>query len=409
MPIVINNSRRRFLQSSIGGAAAIGIGSAIPDCFADAAVFEGSGKDRILVVVQLTGGNDGLNTIIPYADENYRNARPELAISASDMIRHDADTGFHPSMTALYDRLQAGQLTVIRSAGYEQPNRSHFEAMDIWHTCRRKSEQRTDGWLGRFIESQKLSPGGDVPAIHLGRDQQPFALTSQSIPVPTLTSLKDFQLQGRGRESLQLLMKRTPASPSENELLSFVQSSTASAIQASDRVGEAAKGYRSSIAYPESDLAEKLRTIAQLIDAGLTTRVYYVQLDGFDTHAEQLLTHSILLRDWSNAVGAFVQDLDVHGHGERVCVLTFSEFGRRVKENASAGTDHGAAGPMFLCGGGLKAGMVGERPDLTNLLEGDLKHEHDFRRVYASVLQSWLGVNPDPILGDEFETLPLFV
>ena len=188
-----------------------------------------------------------------------------------------------------------------------------------------------------------------------------------------------------------------------------MQSSTTSAIAASQRVTEAAQAYRSEVKYPETELGNKLRVVAQLIDSGLTTRIYYVQHDGFDTHAQQAQTHSILLRQWSDAVSSLVRDLDAHSHGQRVCVMTFSEFGRRVSENASEGTDHGAAGPMFLCGGGVKAGIIGKHPNLTDLQDDDLKHEYDFRQVYASVLKDWLGSDPTPILGKEYESLPLFV
>ncbi|MEX1027766.1 MAG: DUF1501 domain-containing protein [Candidatus Paceibacterota bacterium] len=410
MQISTNQSRRRFLRSSIGGAAAIGVGANLPSCFAQAASGSGGSDERILVVVQMSGGNDGLNTIVPYADDDYRSARPKLAIPSDEVLTFDDDNGFHPSMTGMHELLQDGQFAAVRSVGYEQPNRSHFESMDIWHTCRRKDEPRPDGWLGRFLDQQPVTAGGDVPALHLGREQQPAAVASSSIRVPTVKELSEFQLRGNDKQSLRkLLEKRQPTSTAgDNQLLNFLQSSTTSAIAASQRVTEAAQGYRSEVKYPETDLGNKLRVVAQLIDAGLTTRIYYVQHDGFDTHAQQAQTHSILLRQWSDAVSALVRDLDDHDHEKRVCVMTFSEFGRRVSENASAGTDHGAAGPMFLCGGGVKAGITGKRPNLTDLQEGDLKHEYDFRQVYASVLKDWLGTDPTPILGKQYKSLSLF-
>jgi uncharacterized protein (DUF1501 family) len=191
-------------------------------------------------------------------------------------------------------------------------------------------------------------------------------------------------------------------------LLGFLRSSTRSAIAASERVTEAAEGYRTDVEYPKSRLGDKFRVVAQLIDAGMKTRIYYLQLDGFDTHAQQPETHAILLREWSDAVAAFVKDMNRHDHQDRVCVMTFSEFGRRVAENASDGTDHGAAGPMFLCGGGLSAGLIGKAPSLSDLQQGDLKHKIDFRRVYASVLKDWLRTDPDPILGGRYDPLPVF-
>ncbi len=409
----MHSTRRRFLRSSIGGAAAIGIGASVPACFSHAAEARATSGERILVVVQMSGGNDGLNTVVPYADGAYLAARPKLGLAPSAVLKCDDDVGFHPTLRGLHDLFEAGRLAVVRAVGYDQPNRSHFESMDIWHTCRRKEEPRSDGWIGRFLDTQRVEAGSDVPALHLGREQQPFAVVSKSVRVPTVKEISEFQLQGKDRQSLRTLLNNSlPATASDSsdssDLLNFLQSSTTSALAASQRVTEATQSYRSDVQYPETELAKKLRVVAQLIDAGLTTRVYYVQLDGFDTHSLQAATHEVLLREWSDAVSALVRDLDAHGHGQRVCVMTFSEFGRRVAENVSGGTDHGAAGPMFLCGGSVRPGFVGQLPSLTALQDGDLKHEFDFRQVYASVLESWLGTNPTPVLGGSYQPLPLF-
>jgi uncharacterized protein (DUF1501 family) len=277
----------------------------------------------------------------------------------------------------------------------------------------RTDEMREDGWLGRFLDTQAVRSGGDVAALHLGREQQPFAVASRNVRVPTVRDLAEFQLRGKDREKLRTLLNSSLShnsvdGASPNDLLGFLQSSTTAALAASQRVTAAAKAYQSDVHYPESELGQKLKVVAQLIGAGLTTKVYYVELDGFDTHAQQSQTHSILLREWSDAVSALIRDLDSHDQGDRVCVMTFSEFGRRVSENASEGTDHGAAGPMFLCGNGVRAGIIGEQPSLTDLLDGDLKFQVDFRQVYASVLKSWLGSDPNAILGGDYEPLPLF-
>lgn len=412
MLIDCNESRRRFLRSSIGGAAAIGLGTSVPQCFAGVAddAAEAKRNDNILVVVQLSGGNDGLNTIIPYSDEDYHSARPKLGISSTDVLKVDDRLGLHPSLVGANELLQAGKFTAVQGVGYENPNRSHFEAMDIWHTCRRKEQVRPDGWLGRYLDALGDVDGGDVPAMHLGREQQPFAIASTRVRVPTVAQLDEFRLRGNNRQALRELLQTVaegPASPT-NELLDFLQSSTTSALQASQRVAEAATSYKTDVTYPSTELGKKLRIVAQLIDAGLTTRVYYVQLDGFDTHSQQAQAHAILLKQWSDAVTALVQDLDLHDHGQRVCVMTFSEFGRRVAENASGGSDHGAAGPMFMCGGGLRSGFVGDHPPLSELRDGDLQHQFDFRQVYASVLRSWLGVDARSILGGQYEPLQLF-
>lgn len=389
---------------------ALGVGAAVPRCFLQASESIQSSHDRVLVVIQMAGGNDGLNTVIPFADDEYYKARPKLAIAKTDAHRCDDETALHPSLSGLSGLLDDGKLTVIRGVGYDNPNRSHFESMDIWHTCQRKGEQRLDGWLGRYLDQADVGAGRDAPAIHLGNEQQPFAIASQTLRVPTIRELAEFQLRGDDRDALRdLLSKDRPNGDGESdELLNFLQSSTRAAIAASERVTHAATRYKSQVTYPDSGLAQKLRVIAQLVDAGLSTRVYYVQLDGFDTHSQQPDAHAALLREWSQAVSAFVNDLDAHDHGDRVCVMTFSEFGRRVTENASDGTDHGAAGPMFLCGGGLKSGFIGERPNLTDLLDGDIKHTIDFRQVYASVLGDWLGADANLVLGKDYETLPLF-
>lgn len=408
-----STNRRRFLQSSASGALAVGAGVLMPRCFLDAAESTTTDPQRILVVVQLSGGNDGLNTVIPYSDDAYRAARPNLAIEKSDLLTVDDDFGFHGSMRGMKDLIDDGQLAVIQSVGYENPNRSHFESMDIWHSCVRKDQTRDSGWLGRCLERFPTTSGGDVSAIHLGDKQQPFALSSNSVRVPTVKEIKEFQLHGSDTQALRKLLSSNATVENQlgedsGDLLGFLRSSTRTAIAASDRVTEAATGYQTEIEYPKSQLGENLRVVAQLIDAGMQTRIYYLQLDGFDTHARQPDTHAILLREWSDAVAAFVKDMKMHDHGNRVCVMTFSEFGRRVAENASDGTDHGAAGPMFLCGGDLNGGLIGESPDLTDLQQGDLQYKIDFRRVYASVLKDWLRVDPGPILLSHYDTLPLF-
>lgn len=410
---IVGHNRREFLGYSLAGTAALGIGTTVPSCFVQAAGKGAEAGERILVVVQMSGGNDGLNTVIPYRDPAYRSARPKLAVAASDVLKCNDDLGFHPAMSGMRELLESQRLAVVCGVGYEQPNRSHFEAMDIWHTCRRKHEPRPDGWLGRFLDARPVVAGGDVPALHLGQDQQPFAVASQTIRVPTIRDLSEFQLRGRNREALRSFLKtslpaESSAASSENELLSFLESSTTSALAASRRVAEAAADYKTATGYPDSNLGRKLQVIAQLIDAGLTTSVYYVQIDGFDTHAQQAPTHAALLREWSDAVAAFMNDLDAHDHGGRVCLMSFSEFGRRVAENASEGTDHGAAGPMFLCGGGVAADILGKIPNLSDLQDGDLKFETDFRQVYAAVLQNWLGCDPHAILGKEFEPVAVF-
>ncbi len=398
-------NRRQFLQAS---SLALGVGTLAPQYLVQAAEHASGADDRVLVVVQLSGGNDGLNTIVPYADDVYRKRRPSLAIPATEVIKSNELTGFHPVLRGFADLLERQQLAVVQGVGYANPNRSHFESMDIWHTCQLKKEQRTVGWLGRYLDQTSIDNSSDVPAIHFGGEQQPLALQARNVRVPSVKSLDEFKLQSSNdkfRETVsQLAATQRNAS---SELLGFVQTSTSSALLASDRVAAAQSNYKAAVEYPQTDLASKLRIVAQLISAGLSTRIYYVTLDGFDTHSQQSDAHAALLRQWSDAVAAFTRDVAEHGQGSRVLTLSFSEFGRRVEENASKGTDHGAAAPLILTGEGVRAGFTGDQPSLTDLDDGDLKFHTDFRRVYATLLDGWLGCKSETVIGAKYESLPI--
>lgn len=396
-------TRREFLQAA-GASAVATFGGGAPAFLRAAAQDSARKGDSALVVIQLSGGNDGLNTIVPFRDDLYRKARPTLAIPAGDVLKIDDDLGFHPGMRGCADLLEARKLAVVPGVGYPNPNRSHFESMDIWHTCRRKGRNpRTDGWIGRYLEAGPR--GADPGGLHLGGEPQPLALASSEVRVPSIVSPDRFRLEGDA-EARKLIRQAAEEKP-DNGLLEFVRSSTRSAIEASERLEKSRRGYKPAVEYPNSELAGKLRTVAQLIDAGLGTRIYYLILDGFDTHSQQSGAHESLLRQFGDGLRAFIEDVSRHGHGRRVLVMAFSEFGRRLEENASEGTDHGAAGPMFLAGERVRAGVIGSYPSLSDLDEGDLKHRVDFRRVYATVLEQWLGCKSAPILGGEYEPLPL--
>jgi len=398
-------NRRRFLQTS---GLALGVGTLAPQFLVQAASRAKGGNDRVLVVVQLSGGNDGLNTIIPYADDVYGKRRPSLAIPTTEVIKSNDHMGFHPALRGFADLLEQQKLVVVQGVGYANPNRSHFESMDIWHTCHLKNEQRSVGWLGRYLDQNENADGSDVPAIHFGGEQQPLALQASNVRVPSVKSLDEFKLQS-GNDKFRETVSQLAAThrTASSDLLGFVQTSTSAALVASDRVAAAQSDYKAAVEYPQTDLARKLRIVAQLISAGLDTRIYYVTLDGFDTHSQQADAHAALLRQWGDAVTAFTGDVTEHGHGSRVLTLSFSEFGRRVEENASKGTDHGAAAPLILTGGGVRAGFSGEHPSLTDLDDGDLKFHTDFRQVYATVLQGWLGCDSEKVIGARYEPLPI--
>ena len=401
-------SRRRFLRSSTAGSAVLTFGGLAPSALQAAA--EQSQSERILVVIELQGGNDGLNTVIPVGDETYRKLRPKLAIAKSDSLEIGDGLAFHSSLRGFADLLEAGRLAIIQGVGYPDPNRSHFESMDIWHTCQRKDENRTDGWLGRLLEQTAETAGGDPTALHLGYDKQPFALMSRKVRVPSIRSLEQFRLHGtedaQFRKAVQELADARRGEG--NDLLNFVQSSTSSAISASERLSSSVKSYSSSVTYPKNGLGEQLQTVAKLIGSGLKTSVYYVTLNGFDTHSQQPDAHVGLLRQLGDSVKAFLDDIDQLKQSDRVAMMCFSEFGRRVEENASAGTDHGTAGPMFMAGAAVKSGLIGKLPSLNDLQDGDLRHHTDFRQVYAAVIQNWFECEAEPILKGKFAAVDVF-
>ena len=397
-------TRRRFLQNS--SAVAFGVG--LPEFFRRAALAApdaavGGSRETILVVVELTGGNDGLNTVIPFRDPAYAAARPTLKQPAATIRKIDEELGFHPSMQAFSKLLEDSKLAIVQGVGYPNPNRSHFESMDIWHKATAAREQQY-GWLGRT--APRLEPGG---AMHVGGGEPPLALFGTSGHAPSLHSLEQYQLRVGGDEARKraIIEKQATVTAGGDDLLQFVRSSARQTYASAERLREVAKSYETPISYPGTGLGSRLKLIAQLIDAGVPERVYYTSHGGFDTHAAQQEIHARLLQEFSEAVAAFVEDVSHHGHGRRVLVLTFSEFGRRVRENGSQGTDHGVASQMFLVGDTVKPGLIGEHPSLTDLDSGDLKFHTDFRSVYATVLDEWLGVRSTDVLGGEYPRVDL--
>jgi len=407
-------TRRSFLSAALGSTALVGLSSRVPDYLLAASRKEIHEKsDRILVVVQLSGGNDGINTVVPWADDDYYKNRFTLAVGRNSVLKIDDHCGFNPAMTGFSKLVEAGNLSVINGVGYPNPNRSHFDSMDLWHSAHLKTKQAATGWLGRLFDQDVSAgnAGNDPRGIHFGDEEQPLALAALGNPVPTLRSLDEFRLTRSGKPALDRLIKSSISQPrkSDNELLSFVQSNTVSAIQTSERVEQILGKYNSKVSYPQSDLGRKLKTVAQLIGSDLKTNVYYVTLGGFDTHSNQLEAHNSLLRTLSEAVTAFTEDMKSQGNDERVLTFAFSEFGRRLRENASRGTDHGAAAPVFLAGTNVKAGAFNDYPSLTDLQDGDLKHSVDYRQVYATILEKWLSADSEKILGKKFKNLDLFM
>ena len=370
------------------------------------------GDDRCLLVLELAGGNDGLNTVIPVDDEAYARRRPELGKVRGGAHRLADGTALHPSLRRLHGLVRDGLATVVHGTGYPNPDRSHFRSRDIWH-CADPGHQRvtaaTTGWLGRAADA--LRERLDVPAAAIGSLQVPLLLKSRRVAVPSVRRVEDFQWLAAGGRGAMAADAPTRAvvdgSGGGSELRRFVTERARHAVEMADSLSAALARYRPAADYPDTALGRDLRLVAQLICAGFGTRLMHVPFGGFDTHARQLPTHAGLLRQLDAALAAFVDDLRAHGRLEQVATFVHSEFGRRVAENASQGTDHGAAGPAFVLGGGAVGGAVGDPPDLARLDDGDVRVTMDFRRLYADML-GWLGIEPRPVLGAEFERAGLW-
>lgn len=407
------NTRRDFIKNSIASSALISLSGAAPSFWLSASAAAESARterENILVVVQLSGGNDGLNTVIPFADEEYYKNRFTLAIAEQNVLKLNDHVGLNPALRSLTEQFEAGGAAVIQGVGYPSPNRSHFEAMDLWHTAHAQPARVREGWLGKTADAiVAAEPGLQLPAIHFGGETQPLALANADHPLPSIRSIDGFRLNAfRDKLLKRKLGKIAQLKRSgDNPLLGFLHESSNVALATSERL-DSIRGGKNAQPYPGTALGEKLSSVARLIEADLPTRIYYVTLDGFDTHSNQRDAHNSLLQQLSEAVAAFTKDLEQQGNGQRVATVVFSEFGRRVRENASRGTDHGTAAPMFLFSDRVTANLVGDHPSLTDLDQGDLKFRIDYRTVYASLLKQWLGVEPGKIVGPAFQPISLF-
>ena len=392
------NTRRQFLQQSALVSLSPWIPAILPHSLQAA---ESKKDDRILVVVQLDGGNDGLNTVIPFADENYAKYRRELRVPKQDVLKLNDAVGLHPALTPATELFQDGRLAIVQGVGYPNPNRSHFRSMDIWQHAR-LSEREHDsiGWLGRAADTVHSTVAAAPDSIYVGEDAIPVALRGRRANAVSifreddLTLANPFAAQhfGSDADDLSGYVTRT-LTRSFNVARQFQDAETV------------ANG--DSLQYPNSKLADQLRLAARMIKLNGGTRVYYVSQSGYDTHANQSNTHRQLLSEFSEALQVFLNDLRDSQLEDRVVVLAFSEFGRRVQENGSAGTDHGAAGPVFLAGSAVQGGLVGEHPSLTDLDAGDLKMSIDFRQIYATLLDEWLSIPSINVLDHSFDGLQL--
>jgi uncharacterized protein (DUF1501 family) len=406
--------RRAFLKGSLAGGSMVAWGLSVPNFLCRTALAapdsaKPGARDTILVVVQLTGGNDGLNTVIPFQDPEYARLRPTLKQSPAQVRKLTDEIGLHQQMEGLAGLYEDKALCVVQGVGYPNPNQSHFRSMDIWQSAS-TGESATEGWVGKALKG--LPRAG---AFHVANANEPSPLALNGAPnrVPSIASIDDFKLRTESpsgadrKDQKEVIEGLAKIDPNRKALLDFVQRTALNTYEASQRLQEIGKNYQPKSTYPQSALANRLKLAAQLIDADLGARIYYVSLDGFDTHAGQGPVHANLMQEVSGAMTAFFKDLSARGHRDRILMMTFSEFGRRAKENGSKGTDHGSAAPMLLVGGKVKPGIVGAHPSLTELDFGNLKHHTDFRQVYAAVLDKWLGVSSKDVLGTAYEPLEL--
>ncbi len=373
----------------------------------------GETKDPVLVVLQLTGGNDYMNTVVPHGDSLYRDYRPYVNIAEDEVLAIDNHIGFHPNMGPMRDLYNEGKVAILHGVGYENSPRSHFRSMDIWHTCE-PDKLGTEGWLGRAVREIDPNKENVVTAVSMGPSLF-RALAAPGVPVATVEDLDNYGLltdisqeQKRNRVLERYKRMYAPAMGT-GPVMDFLGQTGLDALKGADILKVAPQQYSSSIEYADTSIARKLRGIAQVHTADLGTRVFYCDHGSFDTHADQMGSHATLWRDVSDAIRDFFDDLEEHDAADNVAMLVFSEFGRRVYDNGS-GTDHGAGGVSFMIGNQVKGGQYGVYPSTraSDLEQGDLVPNMDFRGVYTTVLEDWLGLDAVPIVEGTFEK-PAFI
>jgi uncharacterized protein (DUF1501 family) len=396
----MTHTRRSFIKTTLKAGALVSFAADAPFSLVRAASAVPR-RDTVLVVLQLSGGNDGLNTVIPYADDAYHRGRPTLRQMARGAHKLDSHLAFHPRMEGFYRLYRDGLLTVVQGVGYPDADRNHPGGMHNWHTADPRAPKTQTGWLGRAADRLWKPAEANVPAMFVGAIPQPFASNAGQVIVPSVRSPREFL-----SPSFPPAGRGVPAEPGVS-WLDLLRRATVQ-IQDNNRRIESAMAASSSADYPRFQLAEELRAIAQLIRANLGVRIFFTELGGgniggFDNHAGQLGNHCSLVHQLSESVAAFIRDLQRDKLHERVLLMTYSEFGRTVRENGRRGTDHGLAQPVFLAGGRLKGGLCGAHPSLTDVEKDGLKFHTDFRRVYATALDRWLGLDSRDVLGASFE------
>ena len=367
-------------------------------------------KDRSLVVVQLSGGNDCLNTVVPYTNGHYYDHRPSVAIKEGEVLKIDDELGFSPHMGPIKNLWDEGKVAIIQGIGYPNPNRSHFRSMDVWHTAV-PDKVGADGWLGRAI--REIDPNGEnvLTGVNFGRGL-PRSLAAQGVSVASVGNLETYGLfpdmkdESLRKYALDAFSMMYGGSELNDSVAEFFGRTGTDALKGADTLRIASEKYSSDIEYADSPIADSLKGVAQVMFADLGTRIFYTQHGSFDTHAGELEAHGKLWDDVSVAIGDFTDDLREHGREEQAMILVFSEFGRRIQDNGT-GTDHGSGSVAFVIGGGVEGGLYGEYPSLKeeDQLEGDLQFNNDFRSTYSTIVEQWLGLDGTGVISGNFEQL----
>ncbi len=392
--------RKQFIQLGSLATASLMVPKFLKAFERPAAVLPGN---KVVVVLQLSGGNDGLNTVIPYRNDLYYKARPRLGILREKALHLTDETGLHPALRAFKEMYDDGSLSILNNVGYPNPDRSHFRSMDIWHTASQSNEYWTQGWVGRYLDAQCRGCDKPTQAIELD-DVLSLALKGENIKGIAVKDPR--RLYGTANEKFFREVLKNHTDEAGEQPVDYLYKTMAETLSSADYIFQQSRLHPSNADYPKTDLGNSLKTIASLIFSEINTKVYYVSLGSFDTHINQEGQQQRLFTEMNEAVKAFVKDLKEQHRFEDVLLFTFSEFGRRVEQNASGGTDHGTANNMFLISGGLKQkGVLNPMPDLANLNEGDLKYNVDFKNVYATILNRWLKADDVAILGRKYEYL----
>lgn len=399
--------RKHFLIGALSGLAVVADTQHVfARALAQAALPGSTAANRCLVLINLQGGNDGLNCVVPYADPNYYRVRPRIGVPSADVLDLDKRVGFNPTMRSLKSMYDKGMVAVVQSVGYPNPDHSHFRSTEIWQTAAPDRYEHT-GWLGRYLDDADLPAKNLFNGVALAQ-VLPEVLVANRSDVPAIASERGYGLISDRNAAARVTYRRLVDDgrlPFTSPYLAHVAQIEANAQQGSEELPKLIAGYKPAGAYPATPLGRSLSLAAQIIGSNLGTRVLYVQHGSFDTHVSQKPTQDRLLGEFSDAMKAFYDDLAAHGDADRVLAMTFSEFGRRIEENASAGTDHGEGSPLFLVGGAVKGGVYGAYPDLTQSSMGNVRFSTDFRSVYATVLERWLGRPSAGILQGTFPTL----